>query len=82
MDSGFLGAAQGRPVGSDLSRVCIAQLSRDQSEAMMGHTGRTRLSKPRVACSGSQPRPPLEGWESLGREISGESWFLGGPLEC
>lgn len=76
LDSGFLGTTQGRPVGWDLSRVYIAQVSRDRSEATMGHTGRTGLSKPRVAWSSSRPRLPLEGWEPLGRKplVRAGSW--------
>lgn len=69
LDSSFLGSAQGRPVGWDLSMVYIAWVSRDGSEAVMDHIGRTW---PVPAANLDQP------WRAgtSGLETSGESLFM------
>ena len=70
LESSFLGSAQGRPVDWDLSTAYIPWVSRDGSEAMMDHTGRTW---PVPAANLDQP------WRAgnSGQETSGESWFMG-----
>lgn len=67
--------------GRDLSRVCIARVSRDLSAATVGCTLRSGCSRPTVACASSLPRAPLEGWGRQGSKTSDGSWFMGGSFE-